>query len=285
MADKPQRPAWLRVKAVPAEAREAMGALLSGLHTVCQEANCPNIGECFARGTATFMILGGLCTRCCRFCAVKHGIPGPPDPAEPARVAEAAHTLKLKHVVVTSVTRDDLPDGGAAQFVECIKALHALKPAPTVEVLVPDFNGDIDSVNMVLAARPEIFNHNIETVPRLYADVRPQADYARSLGVLAHAHEHGGGKMLVKSGLMVGLSETFDEIIVALGDLRAAGVDIVTIGQYLRPTMSHRHVEMVRYVKPAEFEAYADAAREMGFRGIASSPLVRSSYHAEEQLS
>jgi lipoic acid synthetase len=262
-----------------------MGALLSGLHTVCQEANCPNIGECFARGTATFMILGDICTRCCRFCAVAHGIPEPPDPGEPQRLADAALQLKLKHVVITSVTRDDLPDGGATHFAACINALRELKPAPSVEVLVPDFGGDTDAADIVLKALPEVFNHNIETVPRLYADVRPQADYARSIAVLAYAREHSQDvKMLVKSGLMVGLGEEFDEVIVALGDLRAAGVDVVTIGQYLRPTLGERHIEMVRFVEPAEFEAYADAARDMGFAGVASSPLVRSSYHADEQL-
>jgi lipoic acid synthetase len=263
-----------------------MGALLSGLHTVCQEANCPNIGECFARGTATFMILGGICTRCCRFCAVAHGIPEPLDPGEPARLADAASALKLKHVVITSVTRDDLLDSGAAHFAACIKALRALKPAPNVEVLVPDFGGDMGAADIVLAARPEVFNHNIETVPRLYADVRPQADYARSIAVLAHARDYAAfhSNILVKSGLMVGLGEEFDEVIVALGDLREAGVDIVTIGQYLRPTLGERHIEMVRYVEPAEFEGYADAARGMGFTGVASSPLVRSSYHADEQL-
>lgn len=262
-----------------------MSALLAGLHTVCQEANCPNIGECFGRGAAAFMILGETCTRCCRFCAVAHGIPAPPDPEEPKRLAEAAHSLKLKHVVVTSVTRDDLPDGGAAQFAECIRALRALEPAPSVEALVPDFGGDMQAVNVVLAAQPGVFNHNVEAAPRLYAEVRPQADYARSIGILAYAREHGSADMLVKSGLMVGLGESFDEVIVALGDLREAGVDVVSVGQYLRPALGERHIEMARYVEPAEFEAYAEAATKMGFKGVASAPLVRSSYHADRQLS
>lgn len=284
MADKQVKPSWLRVKALSASKRAEMATLLAGLHTVCEEANCPNIGECFVRGTATFMILGGLCTRCCRFCAVAHGTPAPPDPDEPCCVAQAAHSLKLKHVVVTSVTRDDLPDGGAEHFASVINELHALDPRPTVEVLVPDFRGDMAAVDTVLAAKPEIFNHNVETVPRLYSEVRPGADYARSLSVLAHAHKHGGDKMLVKSGLMVGLSETFDEVVGVLRDLRKAGVDLVTIGQYLRPTMGKRHVDTLRYVKPEEFVAYADEARKLGFRGVASAPLVRSSYHAEEQI-
>ncbi len=289
MAGKQAKPSWLRVKALSPEKRAEMATLLAGLHTVCEEANCPNIGECYGRGTATFMILGGLCTRCCRFCAVAHGTPAPPDPEEPKRVAQAAHSLKLKHVVVTSVTRDDLPDGGAEHFAKVIRSLHALDPKPTVEVLVPDLLGNIAAVDTVLAAKPEIFNHNVETVPRLYADVRPHADFARSIGVLAQASEYAstqpGRGMPVKSGLMVGLGESFEEVIVAMWDLREAGVDIVTIGQYLRPALVGRHIEMARYVEPAEFDAYADAARAMGFAGVASSPLVRSSYHAEEQLS
>ena len=284
MADNQVKPSWLRVKALSADKRAEMATLLAGLHTVCEEANCPNIGECLVRGTATFMILGGLCTRCCRFCAVAHGIPAPPDPDEPCSVAKAAHSLKLKHVVVTSVTRDDLPDGGAEHFASVISELHALNPRPTVEVLVPDFRGNMAAVDTVLAAKPEIFNHNVETVPRLYSEVRPGADYTRSLNVLSHAHKQGGEKMLVKSGLMVGLSETFEEVVGVLRDLRKAGVDLVTIGQYLRPTMGKRHVDTLRYVKPEEFVAYADEARKLGFRGVASAPLVRSSYHAEEQI-
>lgn len=284
MADKQLKPSWLRVKALSADKRAEMATLLAGLHTVCEEANCPNIGECFVRGTATFMILGGLCTRCCRFCAVASGAPEPPDPDEPRSVAKAAHSLKLKHVVVTSVTRDDLPDGGAEHFAGVINELHALDPKPIVEVLVPDFRGDLAAVDTVLAAKPEIFNHNVETAPRLYSEVRPGADYARSLNVLSHAHKHGGEKLLVKSGLMVGLSETFEEVVVVLRDLRKAGVDLVTIGQYLRPTMGKRHVDTLRYVKPEEFVAYADEARKLGFRGVASAPLVRSSYHADEQV-
>jgi lipoic acid synthetase len=263
-----------------------MERALTGLNTVCREANCPNIGECFGRGTATFMILGDICTRTCRFCAVTPGTPTVVDGDEPKRLAEAAGRLGLKHVVITSVTRDDLPDGGAAHFAACIHELRSLKHLPTVEVLTPDFQGDMDALRSVLGMRPEIFNHNVETVPRLYPQVRPQADFARSIGVLTQAAqfaaEQAKGRMLVKSGLMVGLGETFDEVIVALGDLRSASVNIVTIGQYLKPTASGDYCEIVRYVEPEEFAAYAEAATRMGFTGVASAPLVRSSYHAEE---
>lgn len=263
-----------------------MEQALAGLNTVCREANCPNIGECFSRGTATFMILGNLCTRNCRFCAVRPGTPGGVDGQEPERLAEAAARLGLKHVVITSVTRDDLPDGGAGHFAACIRELRQLPHPPTVEVLTPDFQGGDEALALVLNEHPEVFNHNLETVPRLYPQVRPQADFARSLGVLARAGqfaaEQGAGRMLTKSGLMVGLGETFDEVVVALGDLRSVGVDLVTIGQYLRPTESGDYCEIARYVEPEEFAAYAEIATKMGFAGVASSPLVRSSYHAEE---
>jgi len=288
MSERPRKPRWLRVKALDPKTRELMSRTLAGLHTVCEEANCPNIGECFTRGTATFMIMGDKCTRNCAFCMVEHGKPEPLDQGEPARLARAAAELGLKHVVITSVTRDDLPDGGAAHFVACTEELRRMEPAPSVELLTPDFQGDPDALNVVLAAHPDVFNHNVETVPRLYPRVRPEADYGRSVGVLAQARSfaqsEGNRRTLVKSGLMVGLGETFDEVIVVLGDLRGAGVDLVTIGQYLKPRSSGAHCDVARYVEPAEFDAYSEIARGMGFAGVASGPLVRSSYRAGEQL-
>jgi len=283
-----QRPAWLRVKALDTKSREAMLSALSGLHTVCEEANCPNIGECFGHGTATFMILGSVCTRNCAFCAVAYGEPAAVDDSEPARLAGAAHRLGLKHVVITSVTRDDLADGGAAQFAACIRALRRLDPPPAVEVLTPDFQGNWGALRTVLSEQPEVFNHNVETVARLYPQVRPHADYGRSIAVLAQARRHAEasarGRMLVKSGLMVGLGESFDEVVVTLGDLRDAGVQLITIGQYLQPQRGKGHCEVARHVAPEEFASYAEIATEMGFTGVASAPLVRSSYRAESQL-
>jgi len=283
-----RKPGWLRVKALDTKTRKLMSRTLAGLHTVCEEANCPNIGECFTRGTATFMIMGDRCTRNCAFCMVEHGEPEALDPDEPARLAKAATKLKLKHIVITSVTRDDLPDGGAARFTACTEELRRLKPAPSVELLTPDFMGDPDALGAVLTAHPDVFNHNVETVPRLYPRVRPEADYGRSVSVLAQAHRFAqsdsGRGMLVKSGLMVGMGETFDEIVVVLGDLREAGVDLVTIGQYLKPRSAGGHCDVARYVEPKEFEAYSEIARDMGFTGVASGPLVRSSYRAGEQL-
>jgi lipoic acid synthetase len=219
---------------------------------------------------------------------VERGEPEPLDPGEPKRLAGAAAKLALKHAVVTSVTRDDLPDGGAAHFAACAGELRQLRPAPSVELLTPDFQGDPDALDVVIAARPEVFNHNVETVPRLYPKVRPEADYGRSVGVLAYASRcalpDDRCQTLVKSGLMVGLGETFDEVVVVLGDLREAGVDLVTIGQYLKPRNLGGYCEVARYVEPAEFEAYSEIARDMGFSGVASGPLVRSSYRAGEQL-
>ena len=234
------------------------------------------------------MIMGDRCTRNCAFCMVEHGKPEALDHGEPARLAGAAAKLKLKHVVITSVTRDDLPDEGASHFVACTDELRRLESAPSVELLTPDFQGDSDALDAVLAAHPDVFNHNVETVPRLYPHVRPEADYGRSVGVLAqacrYAKSESSPRMLVKSGLMVGLGETFDEIVVVLGDLREAGVDLVTIGQYLKPRGAGGHCDVARYVEPAEFEAYSEIARDMGFTGVASGPLVRSSYRAGEQL-
>ncbi len=252
-----------------------------GVHTVCQSARCPNLGECFARGSATFMILGDVCTRDCRFCAVAHGEPAPPDEEEPGRVAEAAGGLGLRHVVVTSVTRDDLPDGGAVHFAATVSAIRERLPGATVETLTPDFGGSREALRTVLAAGPDVFNHNVETVPRLYPEVRPQADYERSLRVLAQARAMGGGAP-TKSGFMVGLGETEDEVAALLRDLRGAGVEAVTVGQYLQPT--RRHLPVAEYVRPGVFQEYERAARAMGFRHVMAGPLVRSSYHAEDLL-
>jgi len=274
-------PEWLRPAARKRPHLESLGRELAdmGLHTVCQSARCPNLGECFGHGTATFLILGNACTRDCRFCAVEHGRPAAPDPEEPSRVAEAAKRLGLRFVVITSVTRDDLPDGGAAHFAATIHAVRDLLPAARVEVLVPDFRGDPEAVRTVLTARPDVFGHNLETVPRLYPEVRPQADYRRSLEVLRFATELVP-EVVTKSGLMVGLGEDDEEVLAVLRDLRAVGGSALTIGQYLQPTRGH--ALMVEYVHPGVFAEYARQAREMGFTRVMSGPLVRSSYHAEE---
>jgi lipoic acid synthetase len=249
------------------------------LATVCQSAHCPNQGECFDRGSATFMILGTRCTRRCRFCAVDKGIPHAPDAREPKRVARAVQQLGLTHAVITSVTRDDLPDGGAAQFAGTIQQIRQQCPGVSVEVLVPDFNGAIPALDTVCAARPDVFNHNLETVPRLYAKVRPLADYRRSLGILSTAAGRG---LMAKSGLMLGLGETKNEIKKTLMDLKYAGCMLLTLGQYLAP--SQDHVPVARYVPPQEFEMWAEIARGMGFTSVAAGPLVRSSYRAEEMM-
>ena len=279
-------PPWIR-KRIPAgdeAARAGTARLLAGLGlaTVCSGAHCPNLAECYARGTATVLILGESCTRSCRFCAIPTADPGPPREDEPEAVAEAAARLGLRHVVVTSVTRDDLADGGAAHFARTIEAVRRRLPGAVVEVLTPDFLGRAGSIAAVLAARPDIFNHNVETVPRLYPAVRPQADYRRSLEVLRFAKHFvatGGARLYIKSGLMVGLGETADEVRAVLRDLREVGCDIVTIGQYLAPSPAHAPV--ARFVEPAEFAAWESEARAMGFRAVASGPFVRSSYQAE----
>jgi lipoic acid synthetase len=250
-----------------------------GLNTVCEEARCPNLGECFSRGTATFMLLGDRCTRRCGYCSVATARPQPPDAGEPDRVAEAAARLGLRYVVLTAVARDDLDDGGAAHFAAAVSAVRRRLPASRVEVLVPDFQGKRASLASVLAAAPDVFNHNIETVPRLFPRVRPQGGYSRSLEVLAAARGMRPGQA-VKSGLMVGLGETDDEIASVLGDLRAAGVDIVTMGQYLRPTRDHLPVE--RYVSPEGFGVLERQARALGFSTVYSGVFVRSSFNAEE---
>ena len=279
-------PDWLkkRVRAgnLDAPVRELIGSLR--LDTVCRAAHCPNQCECFSKGTATFMILGSICSRNCTFCAVDHGTPPPLEDDEPDRVAEGAKKLGLRHVVVTSVTRDDLPDGGAGHFARTIRAVRRECTA-VIEVLTPDFQGDAAAIDIVIDARPDIFNHNIETVERLYPQVRPQADYRRSLRFLryikdaANCHSAAAG-IHTKSGMMVGVGETRDEVLAACADLRAAGCDILTIGQYLRP--SPRHLPIDRFVTPEEFADYRREALAMGFLSVASAPFVRSSYNARE---
>ncbi|MBM4428937.1 MAG: lipoyl synthase [Chloroflexi bacterium] len=278
-----RHPPWLRqrVSRETVALVEQMEGLLSGLrlHTVCQEAHCPNLGECFAEGTATFLILGDTCTRNCRFCAVQHGQPRPVDGQEPEHVAEAAARLGLQHVVITSVTRDDLPDGGAGHFAATVRAVRQRLPSAHVEVLIPDLRSSRQALGTVLAAAPDVLNHNLETVPRLYARVRPGADYERSLQLLAWA-KADAPQSLTKSGLMLGLGEHTAEVLQVLHDLRQAGCDLLTLGQYLRP--SEAHLPISRYVTPEEFGWYRQKAQEMGFRGVASGPLVRSSHHARE---
>jgi lipoic acid synthetase len=251
-----------------------------GLHTVCEEANCPNIGECWHHGTATFMILGNTCTRSCGYCNVVHGTPHAPDPEEPVRVASAIHALALSYVVVTSVDRDDLPDFGAGHFARTILETRARIPGCRLEVLIPDFQGDEAALRIVLGARPDVLNHNIETVSRLYRTARPGGRYQRALELLRRSREIAPA-IPTKSGLMVGLGEERDEIVTTLRDLRAAGCQIVTIGQYLRPSIAN--LPMVRYYTPAEFADLKRLALEIGFGHVESGPLVRSSYHAHEQ--
>ena len=252
-----------------------------GVVTVCEEARCPNKARCFARGTATFMLLGSVCTRTCRFCNVETGRPGAVDPSEPERVAESVAELGLAHAVLTSVNRDDLADGGAGQFAAAVRAIRSRAPRATVEVLTPDFQGDPTAAETVVAAGPDVYNHNVETVPRLYRSVRPAARYERSLALLARVKERAP-ELVTKSGLMLGLGETRDEVVAVLRDLRAARVDCITLGQYLRPTL--RHLEVDRYLDPEEFDALGACARELGFRHVASGPLVRSSFHADDAL-
>lgn len=279
---KPARlPPWIRVRAPGGERYAELRALLQErrLHTVCSSAACPNIGECWSLGTATFMILGNLCTRACRFCDVKTSSrPLPVDLDEPRRLAEAAALMGLSHVVITSVARDDLDDGGARQFVRCLEAVRERLPEASLEVLVPDFHGDRGNVALVTAAAPEVFNHNLETVSRLTKKIRSGAQYGRSLAVLAMAKELRP-QMRTKSGVMLGLGERDDEVRQALRDLKDHGVDSVTLGQYLRP--SPKHHEVVRYAAPEVFDELGAFARELGFAHVESGPLVRSSYHAE----
>ncbi|MCL5271365.1 MAG: lipoyl synthase [bacterium] len=272
-----RKPPWLKARLSCGAGTRAVREIVAGrnLHTVCESAHCPNQGECWGHGTATFLINGNVCTRRCTFCAIGAGRPGPLDAEEPRRVAQAAAAMGLAFVVVTSVTRDDLPEGGAAAFAETIGELRDRIPGVRVEVLIPDFQGRAEALDTVFAARPDVLNHNIETVPRLYRAIRPQANYERSLDVLRRAAAAG---LVAKSGLMLGLGEAEGEVEQALRDLRASGCEAVTIGQYLRPSKEHHPV--VRYVTPAEFDRWGEAARAMGFRAAQSAPLVRSSYHA-----
>ncbi len=275
-------PAWFRRPLPRGAEGDAVRRLLGrlGLRTVCEGARCPNRASCWHDSAAAFLILGDACTRDCRFCAIPHDAhPAPPDPGEPARLAEAAASLGLRHVVVTSVTRDDLPDGGASHFAATLRALRARLPGATVELLIPDFQGDTAALDLLLADRPDILNHNLETVERLHPPVRPQADYRRSLAVLAHAARRGAR---AKSGLMLGMGETPAELSAALRDLRSAGVSLLTLGQYLPPSPAHHPLD--RYVPPAEFDAWRREALALGFASVAAAPHVRSSYHAEELL-
>ncbi|KAF0117428.1 MAG: lipoic acid synthetase [Rhodospirillaceae bacterium] len=278
-----QKPAWIRVKAptsrVVAEVRGMMRE--KHLHTVCEAAACPNIGECWRQRHAVFMILGDTCTRACAFCNVRTGRPGAVDPHEPAAVAEAVQRLRLQHVVVTSVDRDDLEDGGASQFVMVLDAVRAAASTTTIEVLTPDFRDRVGGGLAVMQSRPDVFNHNLETVPRLYSSIRPGARYYLSLRLLDRA-KTVNPDLFTKSGLMVGLGESRGEIAQVMDDLRAAGVDFLTIGQYLQPSQKHAAVD--RYVTPAEFTEYAALARAKGFLMVAASPLTRSSYHADRDF-
>ena len=277
------RPEWLKARAPVGEGYSDIKQTMRGLnlHTVCEEARCPNIGECWNNRTATFMILGNVCTRSCGFCAVLTGKPTELDLDEPRRVADAARQMGLRHAVITSVNRDELEDGGAAVFASTIREIREQVPGCAVEVLTPDFKGNRDAVKTVIGARPDTFNHNIETVPRLYRAVRPQAKYGRSLEVLRYAKELMGAEGLTKSGFMVGLGEVEEEIQRTMLDLREHDVDILTIGQYLRPT--ENHLPMSRYYTPKEFASFKKMGFEMGFKHVESGPLVRSSYHAHEQ--
>jgi len=251
------------------------------LHTVCEEAHCPNVGECWEHRAATFMILGDVCTRNCAYCAVAHGTPRPLDPEEPARLAAAVERMGLQHVVITSVDRDDLPHGGAESFAACVSEIRARVPGTSVELLIPDFRGNEAALRIVVAAQPDILNHNLETVERLYRLARPGGRYARALELLRRAKEMDP-RLLTKSGIICGLGEEWDELLVAMRDLRAQGVDLLTLGQYLRP--SDRHLPIARYYTPDEFAELKRLGLEMGYRHVESGPLVRSSYHAWEQV-
>jgi len=279
------KPRWIRAKAPAGPAFNRVKNLLrqQQLHTVCEEASCPNIGECFSNGTATFMILGDKCTRRCPFCDVAHARPDPIDAAEPAQLADTVAALNLKYVVITSVDRDDLKDGGAGHFADCIHAIRQQSPNTRIEILVPDFRRRSDTALGLLAtAPPDVFNHNLETVPRLYKAVRPGANYEGSLMLLKEfAQQHPD--LPTKSGLMVGVGETDEEIIEVMADLRAHSVGMLTIGQYLQPSL--HHLPVLRYVEPAQFDKYAEIGQSMGFSNVASGPMVRSSYHADLQAS
>lgn len=278
-----RKPDWLKIKVRSGENKKEVREILRNLslNTVCEEANCPNIMECFSRRTATFMILGKVCTRDCTFCNVTKGIPQPVDSNEPFHVARAVKALQLKHVVVTSVTRDDLPDGGAGHFARMVAAVRQMNPDVTIEVLIPDFKGNNEALRVVVEAGPEVINHNVETVPRLYPSVRPSAVYRRSLKVLGEVKKMDK-KIKTKSGIMVGLGEKEKEVTGVFADLRAVDCDFLTVGQYLAP--SRRHHPVMEYVPPEVFNKYGETAKKLGFKRVASAPLVRSSYHAGQML-
>lgn len=280
----PRKPEWLKVRFPAGDSYQRLHRLMreQDLHTVCEEARCPNIGECWNAGTATFMILGDVCTRSCGFCNVKTGRPVGVDPLEPYRLAKAVAALGLRYVVITSVNRDEMESGGAEMFAACINLIRMHDPAIRVEVLIPDFKGSWPALKQVVDARPFVLNHNIETAPRLYGVVRPQAVYERSLELLRRAKEFAPG-LMTKSGFMVGLGETVDEALTIMRDLRAHGCDIVTVGQYLQPTK--QHLPVARYWHPDEFQMFRDLGRDLGFTRVEAGPLVRSSYHAEQQTS
>jgi len=276
------RPAWIKARAPMGPGYERLTGLMRELelHTVCEEARCPNVGECWNRGTATFMILGDVCTRACGFCAVKTGLPGlPPDPEEPRRVAEAVARMRLRHAVITSVNRDDQADGGAGAFAAVVRQIRARLPGCAVEVLIPDFKGNWEALQVVLDARPDILNHNTETVPRLYRTVRAGASFERSLELLSRSKQTGH---VTKRGIMMGLDETWDEVLDCIRRIRGAGTDVLTVGQYLRP--SPQHLPLRRYYTPEEFGQIREFARSLGYGHVESGPLVRSSYHADEQV-
>ncbi|HKR55262.1 MAG TPA: lipoyl synthase [Gemmatimonadales bacterium] len=277
-----RKPSWLKVKAPGGQTYLSVQQMMRELklHTVCEEAHCPNIGECWEHKAATFMILGDVCTRNCAYCAVAHGTPAPFDPDEPRRLADAVAQMGLKHVVITSVDRDDLPNGGAESFASCITEIRSRLPESSVEVLIPDFKGNAEALRIVLHAKPDILNHNLETIDRLYRIARPGGRYTRALELLARAKEIAPDQ-LTKSGIMVGLGEDWDELLVSMRDLRAQRVDILTLGQYLRPSADH--LPIARWYTPEEFAELKRLGMEMGFRHVESGPLVRSSYHAWEQ--
>jgi lipoic acid synthetase len=281
-APRPRLPEWLRIRLPTTESFARTRSLLDELklHTVCESARCPNHFECWSKGTATFMIAGDRCTRACGFCAVTTAKPFALEKDEPARVAEATHRMRLKHIVITAVARDDLPDGGAGHFRQTIEAVRARNPGIVIEVLVPDFNDSDSAIATVLEAKPHIFNHNLETVRRLTPSVRSRATYDRSLRVLQKAKAKAGNSIHTKSGIMLGLGETEEELFTALSDLRNVGCDILTLGQYLQPTL--KHLPVVEFVTPEKFREYGERARAMGFVHVASGPMVRSSYHADE---
>lgn len=278
-----RRPPWIRVRAPGGEEYQRVQDLMRSktLHTVCEEAQCPNIGECWGRGTATFLMMGDTCTRSCGFCDIKTGRPSPLDWAEPNRIAESVRAMGLRHVVITSVNRDERADGGAPIFAMVIKRIRQLQPGCSIEVLIPDFKGSEAALKIVMDAQPEILNHNVETVPRLFKKVQPQDNYEWAMRTLENAKKMDP-LVLTKSGIMVGLGETFDEVVEVMGDLAARGVDILTIGQYLQPSKSHLPVE--RFYTPEEFDRFIEIGKEMGFKWVESGPLVRSSYRADQQV-